>query len=215
MNANMKNVIMDQCALHNPSSLLRVSLNRDLSHLSRRLHTTSIDIFTQSVLILNSWKSCQGDSSKLNLPDHRIHIKIEMEMPHSNRVGFITTCSCSNYKVSTISLRFKNQREVKIKDKDFRKLDIQSSLSYQRSQGGKRSDQHGGNNAEASGSASRQAQQTEPAVGQDGSGGSGVGVVIGMYVAIGKGGAGVASQGSMRGYTQLDVETMFARLVPI
>ncbi|GJU27684.1 heat stress transcription factor B-4-like protein [Tanacetum coccineum] len=32
----------------------------------------------------------------------------------------------------------------------------------------------GGNNAEAGGSASRQAQQTEPAVGQDGSGGSGV-----------------------------------------
>ncbi|GJS12792.1 hypothetical protein Tco_0407264 [Tanacetum coccineum] len=32
----------------------------------------------------------------------------------------------------------------------------------------------GGNNAEADGSASRQAQQTEPAVGQDGSGGSGV-----------------------------------------
>ncbi|GJV83216.1 hypothetical protein Tco_1523114 [Tanacetum coccineum] len=31
-----------------------------------------------------SWKPCQGDS--LNLPDHRIHIKIEMETPHSIRV---------------------------------------------------------------------------------------------------------------------------------
>nr|GEU32582.1 hypothetical protein [Tanacetum cinerariifolium] len=35
-----------------------------------------------------------------------------------------------------------------------------------------------GNNLEASGSASRQAQQTEPSAGQDGSGGLGVGVVI-------------------------------------
>ncbi|GKF02054.1 hypothetical protein Tco_0028977, partial [Tanacetum coccineum] len=56
----------------------------------------------------------------------------------------------------------------------------------------------GGNNAEASGSASRQAQQVEPAVGQDGSGGSGVGVVIGLSVADCAGGAGVGvgSQGS-------------------
>ncbi|GKA54868.1 hypothetical protein Tco_0753817 [Tanacetum coccineum] len=51
-------------------------------------------------------------------------------------------------------------------------------------------------------SASRQAQQTEPAVGQNGSGVSGAGAVIGMYVAVGEGGAGgpggagVASQGS-------------------
>ncbi|GJR15295.1 hypothetical protein Tco_0797947 [Tanacetum coccineum] len=30
------------------------------------------------------WKSCQGYSSKLNLPDHRIHIKMEMESPHSS-----------------------------------------------------------------------------------------------------------------------------------
>ncbi|GJX85627.1 mutator type transposase [Tanacetum coccineum] len=61
---------------------------------------------------------------------------------------------------------------------------------------------HCGNNAEGSGSASRQAQQTEPAVGQDGSGGSGAGVVIGLSAAAGEGGAGdpggagVASQGS-------------------
>ncbi|GKD54035.1 mutator type transposase [Tanacetum coccineum] len=56
----------------------------------------------------------------------------------------------------------------------------------------------GGNNAEASGSASGQAQQTEPAVGQDGSGGSGAGAVIGLSAAGGEGGAGVASQGSSR-----------------
>ncbi|GJT24799.1 mutator type transposase [Tanacetum coccineum] len=53
----------------------------------------------------------------------------------------------------------------------------------------------GGNNAEGSGSASRQAQQTEPAVGQDGSGGSGTGVVIGLSVAAGKGGAGKGGAG--------------------
>ncbi|GKE94404.1 hypothetical protein Tco_1579259, partial [Tanacetum coccineum] len=59
-----------------------------------------------------------------------------------------------------------------------------------------------GNNAEASGSASRQAQQTEPAVSQDTSGGSGAGAVIGLSTAAGEGGAGgpggagVASQGS-------------------
>ncbi|GKA06172.1 hypothetical protein Tco_0685396 [Tanacetum coccineum] len=56
----------------------------------------------------------------------------------------------------------------------------------------------GGNNAKASGSASGQAQQTEPAVGQDGSGGSGAGAVIGLSTAAGEGGAGVASQGSSR-----------------
>ncbi|GKE24437.1 hypothetical protein Tco_1435949, partial [Tanacetum coccineum] len=47
-----------------------------------------------------------------------------------------------------------------------------------------------GNNSEASGSASRQAQQTEPAVGQDGSGGYGVGAIIGLFAAAGEGGAG-------------------------
>ncbi|GJU75004.1 chloroplast stem-loop binding protein of 41 kDa b, chloroplastic [Tanacetum coccineum] len=46
------------------------------------------------------------------------------------------------------------------------------------------------NNAKGSGSASRQAQQTEPAVGQDGSGGSGAGAVIGLSAAAGEGGAG-------------------------
>ncbi|GKD73445.1 crooked neck-like protein 1 [Tanacetum coccineum] len=48
-----------------------------------------------------------------------------------------------------------------------------------------------GNNAEASGSVSKQAQQVEPVVGQDGSGRSGVGVVIGLSVADCAGGAGV------------------------
>ncbi|GKA53795.1 heat stress transcription factor B-4-like protein [Tanacetum coccineum] len=57
----------------------------------------------------------------------------------------------------------------------------------------------GGNNAEGSGSASRQAQQTEPAIGQDGSRGSGVGAIKGLSAAGeggagDPGGAGVASQ---------------------
>ncbi|GJV58884.1 hypothetical protein Tco_1464984 [Tanacetum coccineum] len=50
------------------------------------------------------------------------------------------------------------------------------------------------NNAEASGSASGQAQQTEPAVGQNDSGGSGAGAVIGLSAATGEGSAGVTSQ---------------------
>ncbi|GKB35144.1 hypothetical protein Tco_0880086 [Tanacetum coccineum] len=56
----------------------------------------------------------------------------------------------------------------------------------------------GDNNAKASGSASRQPQQAEPAIGQDGLGGSGVGAVIGLSDAdgaCGVGGAGSASTG--------------------
>ncbi|GKA65816.1 hypothetical protein Tco_0765523, partial [Tanacetum coccineum] len=44
----------------------------------------------------------------------------------------------------------------------------------------------------ASGSASRQAQQTEPAAGQDGSVGSGAGIVIGLSTTVGEGGQGGA-----------------------
>nr|GEX36317.1 hypothetical protein [Tanacetum cinerariifolium] len=60
----------------------------------------------------------------------------------------------------------------------------------------------GGNTAESSGSASRKAQQTELAVGQDGSGGSGNDAIIGFSAAAREGGAGdpggagVSSQGS-------------------
>ncbi|GKF48475.1 hypothetical protein Tco_0141726, partial [Tanacetum coccineum] len=71
-----------------------------------------------------------------------------------------------------------------------------------------------GNNAEASSSTSRQAQQTELVVGQDGSGGSGVGAVIGLSAAAGEGdtgglgGAGVASQGlSHSRWTKRRVQT--------
>ncbi|GJX59137.1 hypothetical protein Tco_0290527 [Tanacetum coccineum] len=72
----------------------------------------------------------------------------------------------------------------------------------------------GGNNAEGSGSAFRQSQQIEPAVGQDGSGGSGAGAVIGLSAAAGEGGAGdpggagVASQGSSHTrWTRRSVQT--------
>ncbi|GKD97227.1 hypothetical protein Tco_1381124 [Tanacetum coccineum] len=57
-------------------------------------------------------------------------------------------------------------------------------------------------------SAYGQAQQTEPAVGQDGLGGSGAGVVIGLSAAAGEGGAGVASQGSSHSrWTKRRVQT--------
>ncbi|GKE63740.1 hypothetical protein Tco_1514107, partial [Tanacetum coccineum] len=65
-----------------------------------------------------------------------------------------------------------------------------------------------GNNAKASDSASRQAQQTNPAVGQDVSGGSCVGTVIGLSATAGEGGAGVASQGlSHTRWTERRVQT--------
>ncbi|GJT57025.1 hypothetical protein Tco_0992079 [Tanacetum coccineum] len=53
----------------------------------------------------------------------------------------------------------------------------------------------GGNNVEASGNASRQPQQAELVVGHDGSGGLGVGVVIGLSIADGAGGVGDAGIG--------------------
>nr|GEX88128.1 hypothetical protein [Tanacetum cinerariifolium] len=71
----------------------------------------------------------------------------------------------------------------------------------------------GGNNAKASGSTSRKPQQVEPAVGQDGLGGSGFGVVIGLSVADGAGGesdtsVGVGSQGSSHSrWTKRRVQT--------
>ncbi|GKD30106.1 hypothetical protein Tco_1240884 [Tanacetum coccineum] len=60
----------------------------------------------------------------------------------------------------------------------------------------------GGNNAEASGTASMQAQQTEAAVGQDSSGGSGAGVVIASETRNAYGretGDGVPTQSSAAG----------------
>ncbi|GJR79422.1 hypothetical protein Tco_0150207 [Tanacetum coccineum] len=54
----------------------------------------------------------------------------------------------------------------------------------------------GGNNAKARGSASRQTQQAEPAIGQDSLGGSGVGAVIGLSAANGAGGVGSAGGAS-------------------
>ncbi|GJX53675.1 chloroplast stem-loop binding protein of 41 kDa b, chloroplastic [Tanacetum coccineum] len=69
----------------------------------------------------------------------------------------------------------------------------------------------GGNNAEASGSASRKAQQAKHVVGQNGSGGSGVGAVIGLFVADCAGGAsvGIGSQGSSHTrWTKRRVETV-------
>nr|GFA49513.1 hypothetical protein [Tanacetum cinerariifolium] len=63
----------------------------------------------------------------------------------------------------------------------------------------------GGNNAEANGSASRQAQQTKPVVGQDSSCGSGAGAVVGLFAAACKGGAG--GLGGAGVANQVDYET--------
>ncbi|GKB11566.1 hypothetical protein Tco_0845489 [Tanacetum coccineum] len=76
------------------------------------------------------WKPCQGDSSKLNLPDHMSvltepEVQTTVLQPHSSRVRFITTSSCSNYKDILSTSRFKNQESSRIKDKDFRNSDIQ------------------------------------------------------------------------------------------
>ncbi|GJU64123.1 hypothetical protein Tco_1245958 [Tanacetum coccineum] len=65
----------------------------------------------------------------------------------------------------------------------------------------------GGNNAEASGSAYRQAQQAEPAVSQGGSGGSGVGAVIGLSVAYCTGGACCASSAGFGVGSQISSHT--------
>ncbi|GJY76440.1 shikimate O-hydroxycinnamoyltransferase [Tanacetum coccineum] len=69
------------------------------------------------------------------------------------------------------------------------------------------------NNAEASGRSSRQAQQTELAVCQDGSGGSGAGVVIGLSADASQVGASAASQGSSHSkWTKSRIQTQ--RLSP-
>ncbi|GKD76268.1 hypothetical protein Tco_1334550 [Tanacetum coccineum] len=55
---------------------------------------------------------------------------------HSNRVGFITTCSCSSYKDIPLASRFKNQESSRIKTKTSTNSDIQDlPLRYQVYQG--------------------------------------------------------------------------------
>nr|GEV25561.1 hypothetical protein [Tanacetum cinerariifolium] len=63
----------------------------------------------------------------------------------------------------------------------------------------------GGNNAKASSSASGQAQHTKLVIGQDGSGGSGAGAIIGLFAAAGEGGAGAASQGEYMSVIQVHI----------
>nr|GEW29242.1 retrotransposon protein, putative, unclassified [Tanacetum cinerariifolium] len=51
--------------------------------------------------------------------------------PHSSKVRFITTCSCSNDK-DILSIKIQESRKLKLKDKDFRKLRrTRSSLRFQ------------------------------------------------------------------------------------
>ncbi|GJU90391.1 putative transposase, mutator type, MULE transposase domain protein [Tanacetum coccineum] len=129
------------------------------------------------------------------------------------------TCLCRKWELTGIPCRSKkNRKRSKHEDEPFvkdgklsrkgRTITCQSCGNIRHNKatckGQGRKATTGGNNAEGSGSASRQAQQTEPAVGQDGSGGSSVGAVIGLSAAAGEGGAGdpggagVASQGLSR-----------------
>nr|GEW95885.1 retrotransposon-related protein [Tanacetum cinerariifolium] len=95
--------------------------------------------------------------------------------------------------------RFKHEDEPFVKDgklsKKGRTITCQSCENFRHNKatckGQGRKATTGGNNAEANGGASRQAQHTEPTVGQDGSGGSGVVVVIGLSHVDCEGGAGV------------------------
>ncbi|GJY72675.1 hypothetical protein Tco_0476378 [Tanacetum coccineum] len=49
--------------------------------------------------------------------------------PHSSRAGFITTCSCLNYKDILKVSRFKNQESLKINDKTSANFDIKDNSS--------------------------------------------------------------------------------------
>ncbi|GJX20453.1 hypothetical protein Tco_0223130 [Tanacetum coccineum] len=112
---------------------------------------------------------------------------------------FATQASCPGKPTKLEKKRSKHKDEPFVKDgklsKKGRTITCQSYGNIRHNKatckGQGRRATTGGNNAEASGSASRQAQQTELAIGQDGSGGSGVGVVIGLLAADGQGGAGV------------------------
>ncbi|GKE54496.1 hypothetical protein Tco_1489652, partial [Tanacetum coccineum] len=56
--------------------------------------------------------------------------------PHSSKVGFITTCSCSEYKDILLASRFKNQESSSSKTKTSANSDIQDlPLRYQVYQG--------------------------------------------------------------------------------
>nr|GEV15495.1 hypothetical protein [Tanacetum cinerariifolium] len=115
------------------------------------------------------------------------------------------TCSCKKWELTGIPCKHvadqgKHEDEPFVKDgklsKKGRTITCQSCENTEHNnatckvQGRKATT--GANSAEASGSASRQAQQTKPLVGQDGLGGLGglgVGTVIGLSVAAGQGGA--------------------------
>ncbi|GJW27620.1 crooked neck-like protein 1 [Tanacetum coccineum] len=133
------------------------------------------------------------------------------------------TCSCRKWELTGIPWRPRKKRKrSKHEDEPFvkdgklsrkgRTITCQScgNTGHNKAtcKGQGRKATTGGNNAEASGSASGQAQQTEPTVGQDGSDGSGAGAVMGLSAAAGEGGAGVASQGSFRSrWTKRRVQT--------
>ncbi|GJU96090.1 hypothetical protein Tco_1320846 [Tanacetum coccineum] len=119
---------------------------------------------------------------------------------------FATKASCPGRQIKEEKKRSKHKNEPFVKDgklsKKGRTITCQSCGNIGHNKATCKG--QGGNNAEASSSATRQEQQTEPAIGQDASGGSSVGAVIGWSIANYAGGAGgacgagvgVGSQGS-------------------
>nr|GEX27231.1 retrovirus-related Pol polyprotein from transposon TNT 1-94 [Tanacetum cinerariifolium] len=74
------------------------------------------------------------DPTELETLSRRFFESIRSQ-PHSSGIGFITTCSCSNYK-DILSIKIQESRKLKHKDRDFRKLLFtRSSLRYQVYQG--------------------------------------------------------------------------------
>nr|GFA01467.1 hypothetical protein [Tanacetum cinerariifolium] len=58
---------------------------------------------------------------------HEVSDLTTVLQPHSSRVGFITTCSSSNYK-DILSIKIQESRKLKHKDKDFHKTLIYKDL---------------------------------------------------------------------------------------
>ncbi|GJU50830.1 hypothetical protein Tco_1220385 [Tanacetum coccineum] len=119
-------------AKHNPFQLLRL-LSKEVCFIYHRVQHASIGFLISRLLILkrgsntSSWKSCQGDSSKLNLPDHSFQDN-EHEGKDTRSQGGIRFKD-KDLKIS----RVKSQDKVKAKDQDIKiKLrDIKSKIKIQ------------------------------------------------------------------------------------
>nr|GEX25391.1 copia protein [Tanacetum cinerariifolium] len=106
----------------------KVLLPRNLI-LSTRISTIlGLELFLQDI---QSFKLKVKDSVHIKHPSDTYVVTVKMEilleptsnklLPHSSGVGFITTCSCTNYK-DILSIKIQESRKLKLKDKEFRKL---------------------------------------------------------------------------------------------